>query len=117
MARKTQKTLKLESEFNDRLKQFLTERFGAVRNEVYLGNMYELALATEVGPLLVQPNGSWVAMRFVEVERAKMRLSSSYLAGYDFNSYSGKYNSVFLDDLDIQGRLDVVQGMIERVVQ
>jgi hypothetical protein len=113
--RKTKKILKLEAEFDTRLRELLTTRFGAGTNTVHLAGMYELALETEVGPLLVEPNGSWAAMRFVDVERAKTRLPHRLMEG-PLNPFSGKYNSmIFDDDLPVQARLDIVQNMIEQV--
>lgn len=105
---------KIEQQFNEALRNRLTARFGASRNEGYLSNMYELRLETKAGTLLVQPSGSWVAMRFVEVERAKEILP--HRREGPLNPFSGKYNSLFLDEVeDIEARVDIVQNMIERV--
>lgn len=113
--RKTKKTLKLEGEFDARLRELLAEHFDAVPNEGFLSNMYPLALETRAGTLLVSPNGSWVAMRFLDVERAKTLLPHRLMEG-PLNPYSGKYNSMHFDPGDdVQLRLDVVQNMIERV--
>jgi hypothetical protein len=102
-------------EFNIQLGQLLATRFGAVRTCGYLSNMYELALETGVGPLLVQPNGDWVAMRFVDVDRAKAVLP--HRLEDPLNPHSGKYNSMIFDDsLPVQARLDIVQNMIEKVL-
>lgn len=113
--RKTKQVIRLEREFDQALRERLAARFGATRNDGFLRNMYELKLETKAGTLLVQPNGDWVAMRFLDVDRAKTLLPHRLMEG-PLNPYSGKYNSLFLDGIDdVQARVDVVQGMIERV--
>jgi hypothetical protein len=93
--RKTKKQQRLEDAFDVAVEEHLREK-GATTNEGYLSNMYPLRLPTDVGDLLVHANGSWVAMRFVDVERAKQRLPHGF---YDrLNQFSGKYNAHFSDD-------------------
>lgn len=104
-------TKKQKREFDTKLRTMLTTDFGAVRNDRYLSSMYELVLDTNVGLLLVQPHGDWVAMRFVDVDRASLVL---HRLTDPFNPYSGKYNAVFPDDSDVHARLDTVKRMIQK---
>lgn len=98
--------------FDQQLREVLRDRFAAVPNEGFLSNMYELSLETKVGTLLVQPNGYYVSMRFVDVDRAKALLPHS--SGDVLNPFSGKYNSPYFDaEHSIQTRLDAVLYLIE----
>lgn len=110
MKRKTKKQERLEKAFDEAMEEVLRSR-GAVENTGWLSNMYPLRLPTEAGDLLAVTNGTWVAMRFEDVERAKTVLPHGY--GDRLNRYTGKYNIHFhehgVGDLDYcRRRLEVV---------
>lgn len=111
MRRKTKKQQGLEAEFDKAVETHLRQ-MGAADNDGYLSNMYPLRLDTEAGPLLAVSNGTWVAMRFEDVERAKGLLPHGY--SDRLNEFSGKYNVHFEDDriADLEGCLRVLDALL-----
>jgi len=104
MKRKTKKQEKLEAKFNEAMTAHLRE-LGAVTNEGEFSGWYKLALPTRAGPLVIIVNDDWLAMRFVDIERARGILPHSH---YDqLNGHSGKYNIHYgeIDDLDCCKRI------------
>lgn len=71
-------------------------KMGAKDNVGHLSFMYPLRLATLAGDLLVDMNGTWVAMRFVQVDSAKKLLP--HCLHDRLNQFSGKYNVEFSDE-------------------
>lgn len=114
MRRKTKRQQKLEEQFDAAVEELL-RGMGATDNEGYLSNMYPLRLETDVGDLLADVNGTWVAMRFEDVERAKQRLPHEM---HDrLNRFSGKYNVHFSDDAvgDLEGVRRTIVSVLEPV--
>jgi len=115
MRRKTKKQQRLEAAFDQAVEKHL-RGLGATDNEGDFRNMYPLRLPTDVGDLLAHPNGTWVAMRFADVDRAKQRLPHGF---HDrLNGYSGKYNVHFADDAvgDIACVLRTIDSMLRDVL-
>lgn len=99
MKRKTKKQERLEAKFDEAMAAHLQER-GATTNEGKFSGWYVLSLPTRAGPLVIKANGTWLAMRFVDIDRAKAILPHGQ---YDqLNGYSGKYNIHYgeIHDLD-----------------
>ena len=111
--KKTKKQEKLEAKFNEVMAAHLRER-GATTNEGKFSGWYMLSLETRAGPLVANLHGTWIAMRFVDVDRAKAILPHSL---HDqLNGYSGKYNIHYgeIHDLDCCKRvLDRALGEVE----
>jgi len=99
MKRKTKKQEKLEAKFNEAMTAHLQE-LGAVTNEGKFSGWYELSLPTRAGPLVIIVNEDWLAMRFVEVDRAKEILPHGQQD--QLNGYSGKYNIHYGDIADLE---------------
>lgn len=53
------------------------------------GTSYPYVVATKLGDMLVNPLGTAIFCRFLDVERATEQLGTR---NFKFNSYSGKYN-------------------------
>jgi hypothetical protein len=110
---KKNKKMRVEREFEKRLRELLVGR-GAQENRLFLWSMYPLVLETTVGPLLVHGHGNWVAMRFVDLERAKALLPHGRMD--PLNPYSGKYNTpIFTDAWSVEDRIREVERMLDAV--
>ena len=104
MKKKTKKQERLEAKFDKEMEAHLRE-LGAATNEGEFSGWYLLALPTRAGPLVIKTNGTWLAMRFVDIDRARAILPHGQ---YDqLNGYSGKYNIHYgeIADLDCCKRI------------
>ncbi len=86
---------------------------GATENTEKFGRMYPWSLETRLGTLIVSIHGHWVAMRFVDVERAAQELDRN--AG--LNTYSGKWNYHPSREGDVEDRLRGLKYMLSRVTE
>lgn len=79
---------KKAEKFNAAVKAFVLDQGGMETGQY----MYELALETKAGRLLISASDDWVACCFDDVELAKKVLPT--IAGHqpEMNRYSGKWN-------------------------
>lgn len=116
LKKKTKKQLRAEAKFNTAVLDHMRSR-GARDNDIEgWKNMYSMVIDTQVGPLIFNTNDTWVAMRFVDVERANSVLPHGY--GDRLNRYSGKYNIHFGADgiHDVEYCLKQIDRMLEPVI-
>jgi hypothetical protein len=76
---------------------------------------YPLRLETLAGDLDIHIHETWVAMRFIDVERAKAYLPHGISTAFGMNPYSGKYNVHFHDE-EI-GKLEHCRRTVEFLLQ
>ncbi len=86
---------------------------GAAENTEKFGRMYPWALETRLGTLIVSIHGGWVAMRFVDVDRAAKDLTRNQ----GLNTYSGKWNYHPSREDDVEDRLRGLKYMLSRVTE
>lgn len=96
--RRTKKQERAEEAINEGVEK----RLRAMGAQPVANLPQHLRLSTQAGPLRVRPYGNWVAMRFENPEKANEVLGRRL----GLNPYSGKYNVMFGNALDVGGSLE-----------